>query len=71
MTNTARHLSITDRVQDVSYRWHMSRQARALGLTGWVRNRHDGSVEAQASGPDAADLCLDFEQRETNRRTTL
>ncbi len=61
MTTTTQHLRITGRVQGVGYRWHMARQARALGLTGWVRNRQDGSVEAQASGPaDAVQALVDW-----------
>jgi len=61
MTTTTQHLRITGRVQGVGYRWHMARQARALGLTGWVRNRHDGSVEAQANGPaDAVQALVDW-----------
>ena len=44
-------LSITGRVQGVSYRAWTLRAAREKGLKGWVRNRLDGSVEALLSGP--------------------
>jgi acylphosphatase len=39
-------------VQGVGYRAWTEQAARARGLSGWVRNRRDGSVEAVISGPD-------------------
>ena len=47
-------LSITGRVQGVGYRDWTIRTAQRLGLTGWVRNRMDGSVEALVVGDDNA-----------------
>ena len=49
---TTMRLVIAGRVQGVCFRDFAVREARALGLKGWVRNRSDGSVEAVASGPD-------------------
>jgi len=48
--NIARHLLISGRVQGVGFRHFMGRAAFDLHVTGWVRNRHDGSVEAVISG---------------------
>lgn len=41
-------------VQGVGFRYFVLRRAREAGLTGWVRNRADGSVECLAEGPRAA-----------------
>ncbi len=39
------------RVQGVYFRAHTQRQARRLGVTGWVRNTSEGTVEVLACGP--------------------
>jgi acylphosphatase len=41
---------VTGLVQGVGFRLFVQRQALRLGLTGWVRNRGDGSVELLAEG---------------------
>ncbi|MDX2086397.1 MAG: acylphosphatase [Kofleriaceae bacterium] len=42
---------VSGRVQGVSYRASTAAEARRLGLTGWVKNRPDGSVELEVEGP--------------------
>lgn len=48
-----KRLRIEGRVQGVWYRGWTVDQATARGLSGWVRNRRDGSVEAVFRGPEA------------------
>jgi acylphosphatase len=45
------HVRVTGRVQGVGFRWFVLATGRRLGLTGWVRNNPDGSVEVEAAGP--------------------
>jgi acylphosphatase len=44
------HAVISGIVQGVNFRYYTTRQAQGLGLTGWVANRWDGSVEVVAEG---------------------
>jgi acylphosphatase len=45
---------IRGRVQGVGYRAWTAHRAELAGLSGWVRNRRDGSVEAVFAGPGGA-----------------
>lgn len=46
------HIKVFGRVQGVGFRAWARREATALDLSGWVRNRIGGSVEIMAEGPD-------------------
>lgn len=50
----SRRLRIRGLVQGVGFRDALRREALARGCTGWVRNRRDGSVEAQVDGESTA-----------------
>lgn len=45
-------LVVRGRVQGVYFRASAQREARRLGLTGWVKNHRDGSVEITAEGDE-------------------
>ncbi len=49
-----RRLALRGRVQGVCYRDWTVRTATSLGISGWVRNRPDGSVEVLATGEKVA-----------------
>ncbi len=46
------HLRIHGKVQGVFFRVSTREKADSLGLSGWVRNRADGTVEVVAEGPE-------------------
>lgn len=51
------------RVQGVYFRAHCEEKARELGLDGYVRNRHDGAVEAVFEGErDRIEECIEWNQ---------
>ena len=50
---TAVRVIVEGRVQGVGYRAWVSREAQSRNLSGWVRNRGDGSVEAVFAGDQA------------------
>jgi acylphosphatase len=46
----ARRFVVRGRVQGVGFRWFVEREAHILGISGWVRNNVDGTVEVLAQG---------------------
>jgi acylphosphatase len=57
-------LRVTGRVQGVGFRYAMQSEAARRGLSGWVRNRRDGSVEALVQGEaGAVDAFVDWARR--------
>ncbi len=71
------HVVVSGLVQGVGFRYYALQQAERLGIAGWVRNRSDGSVEAELEGtPEAVAAMLDWASegpasaRVRNLRTT-
>lgn len=59
-----KHAIVHGRVQGVGFREYLRREGERLGITGWVRNRHDGTVEAMVHGwPDDVAQILNWMRR--------
>ena len=52
MAQVARHVRVSGRVQGVFFRAWAQGEARELGISGWIRNCADGSVEAHLEGEE-------------------
>jgi acylphosphatase len=59
-----RYLHIFGQVQGVGFRYRFSEEAQRLGISGWVRNRRGGSVEAIIAGtPEALQVLTAWARR--------
>ena len=59
--NISHHLRVYGHVQGVFFRESMFHKAQQLGITGWVRNCRDGSVEAMIQGaPEAVSAMIEW-----------
>lgn len=59
--SSAVDVTVTGRVQGVSFRFYAEREAERLGVAGWVRNEPDGSVAGHFEGDAAAvDAMVDW-----------
>ena len=64
MTDVRRRVLVQGQVQGVGFRYWTRGEAARLGVNGWVRNRSDGTVEAEVEGePGAVDSMLDALRR--------
>jgi acylphosphatase len=72
MERVTKLLRIEGLVQGVGFRYFMQRKARMLGVTGWVRNRTDGTVEAvvQGSADSIAAIIAQAKQGPRSARVT-
>ena len=66
-----RRVIVSGRVQGVFYRDACRNQAAVLGVTGWIANRSDGSVEAELEGEESAVGALVMWMREGPPRAVV
>ena len=60
----ARRIVVRGLVQGVGFRYALADEARCRDLSGWVRNRRDGTVEALLVGPDGdVEALIDWARR--------
>ena len=70
-TQVRLHAIVEGRVQGVGFRYFTQERATILGLTGWVRNRWNGTVEVVAEGSkEDVDILLKAIQRGPRAGTT-
>ena len=59
--NVRAHVIISGRVQGVFFRMETQKAAQLYGVSGWVRNKADGTVEAMFEGDEkSVDLILEW-----------
>ena len=51
-TKIRKHIIFYGRVQGVGFRYYAVQKANQLGLTGWVKNLYDGSVDMEVEGQE-------------------
>ena len=65
-TKIRKHIIFYGRVQGVGFRYYAVQKANQLGLTGWVKNLYDGSVEMEVEGrEELIDQLIIFLQNRT------
>ena len=66
-----KYIQVYGKVQGVGFRYHATYRAKFLGLTGWVRNCSDGSVEMEVQGkPELIDDLLLYLRKQRFVRIT-
>ncbi|MBR6044450.1 MAG: acylphosphatase [Ruminococcus sp.] len=70
MERVRKHIIFRGSVQGVGFRYRLYYAARANGVSGWVRNEYDGSVEAELEGTEAA-IDLAVEQTANGRFVSI